>query len=128
MDEQKYKRFPGNVPGAFYVEDDICMNCRAPQVAAPDLMDFDEEARSCYFKKQPSTLEEYEQAIQAVWVSCCDSIHYSTDDPVVLQQINEVKGREHQIQRSVKFQCRSNTPLLEPDIEESKRKPWWRFW
>jgi hypothetical protein len=104
------------------------MNCRAPQVAAPDLMDFDEEARSCYFKKQPSTLEEYEQAIQAVWVSCCDSIHYSTDDPVVLQQINEVKGREHQIQRSVKFQCRSNTPLLEPDIEESKRKPWWRFW
>jgi len=79
------------------------MHCGAPEIAAPDFMGFDEKARSCYFKKQPSTPEEYEQAMQAVRVACCDNIHYSTDDPAVLEQINRI-------------------------IEESKRKPWWKFW
>src|SRR5687767_2898056 len=106
MNDQEIKRFPKNAPGPFYVEDDICMHCGAPEAAAPDLMDFDEESRSCYFKKQPSTPEELEQAMQAVWVSCCESVHYSTEDSVVLQQINEIKDRKYQIQSSLKYQIR----------------------
>jgi hypothetical protein len=117
MNEQENRRFPGNAPGPFYVEDDICMNCGAPEVAAPDLIGFDEVARSCYFNKQPSTFEEYEQAIQAMLVSCCDSVHYSTDDPIVLQQINKIKDQQYPNQPSLNCQRKSNNPSIGQDIE-----------
>jgi hypothetical protein len=135
MSEKAYKRFPGNAPGPFYVEDNICMHCGAPEAAAPDLMDFDEEARSCYFKKQPSTPEEYEQAMQAVWVSCCEAVHYATDDPLVLeriQELQEAEGRRRiklfQIRRARRAEERRERQLLNAEATESQAKPWWKFW
>jgi hypothetical protein len=36
MPEQK--RYPENVPGPFYVEDDLCIICRAPEAISPNLV------------------------------------------------------------------------------------------
>jgi hypothetical protein len=80
----------------------------APQHAAPDLMDFDDQARHCFFKKQPSTTEELKQAIEAVWVSCCGAVRYSGDDPAIRRFIAEVDTK------GLKQMCRT--------------KPWWKFW
>lgn len=87
--ETDKERFPKNVPGPFYVANGECITCRAPEHAAPELMGFDEEARHCYFKRQPSTPEELEHAVRAVWVSCCEAVQYSGDDPTVARLIAE---------------------------------------
>jgi hypothetical protein len=106
--EKDKERFAQNAPGPFYVADGECIGCRAPEVAAPDLMEFDEEARHCYFKKQPSTPEEWEQAVSALWVSCCEAHQYGGDDPAIQRLITE------------------------PDVSALKqmrrKKPWWKFW
>src|SRR5215216_6853106 len=88
--EKDKERFPKNAPGPFYVANGECITCMAPEHEAPDLMGFDEEANHCYFKKQPSTPEEFERAARAVWASCCAAVQYSGDDPAVLQRIEEL--------------------------------------
>lgn len=134
MSEEKYKRFPRNAPGPFYTEDQMCIACRAPEAAAPDLMDFDEEEGNCYFKKQPSTPEEYKQAMQAIWVSCCGAIHYATDDLLVLEKIHrleEAQGKRitlYQIQQARQSYERQRYRLLDADLTDSQAKPWWKFW
>jgi hypothetical protein len=60
---------PSNAPGDFYVAKDECITCGAPEAEAPDLMAFDESENSCYFRRQPSTPTELDQAVRAVWVS-----------------------------------------------------------
>ena len=44
----------------------------------------------CYFKKQPETPEEIEQACRAAWASCCDQVRYVGNDPEIKQRIREV--------------------------------------
>lgn len=79
-----------NVPGPFFVENEHCIACGAPEHEAPDLMAHDEGGH-CYFKRQPSTPQETEQAIQAVWVSCCGAVRYEGNDPNILQRFAELK-------------------------------------
>jgi hypothetical protein len=43
MTSQKFESYPENAPGAFYVEKDLCIACRAPEAAAPDLVGFHED-------------------------------------------------------------------------------------
>lgn len=81
-------RTPRNVPGPFFTEKDCCIACRAPEAEAPDLMAFDEDAGSCYFRRQPVTPEEVERAINAVAVSCCDGVQYDGDDPAILVRLH----------------------------------------
>jgi hypothetical protein len=93
MDDAKLNRYPKNAPGPFFVENGCCISCGAPEHEAPDLMSHDENDEvfyHCYFKKQPSTPEETEQAIQAVWVSCCGAVQYEGDDPKILQRFAEL--------------------------------------
>jgi hypothetical protein len=91
MSEQSQKkRYPKNVPGPFYVANGECLICGAPERFAPDLIGYDEENLHCYFKKQPTTTDELDQAAKAVAVACCEAIHYEGDDPAIKQRIFEV--------------------------------------
>ena len=112
VEEKENERFPKNAPGPFYVVNDQCITCMAPEYEAPDLMGFDEEANHCYFKKQPSTPEELGRAARAVWASCCGAVKYGGDDPKVKRKIAEVYIEEQE-----KFWER-----------EKMGRPWWKFW
>lgn len=77
--------------GDFYVEDGQCINCRAPEAEAPDLMSHitDTNYEHCYFKKQPETEGEIDRAIKAVVVSCISCIRYRGNDQNILAKLYE---------------------------------------
>jgi hypothetical protein len=106
--EDNKKRYPKNVPGPFFVANNECITCMAPVHAAPDLMGFDEKVGHCYFKKQPSTPEELEQAARAVWVSCCQAVQYSGDDSEIKRMIDEYDR--------------------DGLIRKCPKQPWWKIW
>jgi hypothetical protein len=81
---------PLNVPGDFYVAKDECITCMAPEAEAPNLMEFDHAANSCYFGRQPLTADEVDGAIRAVWVSCCQAVRYRGRDPNVQRKLLEL--------------------------------------
>ena len=83
---QDRKRYPENVPGPFYVEEDMCILCGAPEAVAPNLVGMNEH--HCYFKKQPTNSTELEQAIEAVNVCCCGAYRYSGEDPHVIRKLD----------------------------------------
>jgi hypothetical protein len=83
---------PQNAPGDFYVAKDRCITCGAPEAEAPALMGFDDAAQSCYFRRQPATPAEVEQAIRAVWVSCCEAVRYQGVDPEVQRRLIALGG------------------------------------
>ena len=87
------QRFHKNVPGPFYVVDGECIICGDPEHEAPDMIGYDEERQHCYFKKQPSTPEEIDRALRAVWVSCCQAVRYDGNDPNVEKRISERNGK-----------------------------------
>jgi hypothetical protein len=80
-------RYPLNAPGPFYVENEHCIACGLPEVEAPDLMTNHEG--HCYFRKQPSTRAELEQAVRAVQVCCCGSVRYGGDNLLIQLRISE---------------------------------------
>jgi hypothetical protein len=81
---------PKNAPGPFGVLKDECILCGAPGAEAPDLMAFDEEANSCYFRRQPTTPEEVARAVRAVDISCCAAVVYRGEDPEILRMLREI--------------------------------------
>jgi hypothetical protein len=81
------ERYPQNAAGDFYVEKDLCMMCMMPEVEAPELMGFDQEAWNCYFKRQPSTPNELAHAIAAVASSEIQGLRYAGNDPEVLRRL-----------------------------------------
>ena len=103
---EKRERTPLNAPGPFFTEKDCCIACRVPEAEAPDLMAFDAEGGSCYFRRQPVTPDEVQRAINAVAVSCCDAVQYDGDDPAILAQL-----------RATLNGVRAGPP-----------RPWWKFW
>ena len=125
MAKEQDNRFSKNAPGPFYVGDGECITCLAPEHAAPDLIGFDEEANHCFFKKQPSTSEEYEHAMQAVWVSCCAAVRYSSDDPEVLYQIERAKDA---FQKKVKPSFNAEQRMAKIAKEEANKGCWWTLW
>lgn len=91
-DERAYNGHSKNAPGPFYVVNDECIACQAPEQEAPDVMahvDRNGAGYHCYFKRQPTTAEELEQAILSVVVSCCGAVRYAGSDPEVLRRISE---------------------------------------
>lgn len=86
------KPYPKNAPGPFYVVNSDCMTCGYPHVLAPDLMAWDIDAegheRHCYFKKQPGTPEQIDQAVAAIKGGCCGALRYSGADVEILKRIS----------------------------------------
>ncbi len=78
-----------NAQGDFFVAEDACITCGAPEHEAPDLIRMDKDG--CYFHKQPQSVEETERATRAVWVSCCKAVRYAGRDPKVLARLAELE-------------------------------------
>lgn len=80
-----------NAAGPFYVVDTECITCGYPHVLAPDLMGWEMNSEGrvahCYFRKQPETSREIEQAVNAVNGSCCGALRYSGTDSEIIQRI-----------------------------------------
>jgi hypothetical protein len=88
------RRYPLNAPGDFFVEDEMCIACQAPEHEAPELMantGEDGGRYHCYFRRQPETPEELEHAISAVLVCCCGSVQYGGGDPEILGRLGPVR-------------------------------------
>lgn len=82
-----------NAPGDFYVEDGWCIACTAPEHAAPDLMDHSDTGAAnyhCYFRRQPGTEAELDQAIEAVRAACCGVVRYRGSDPSIIHRLVNV--------------------------------------
>lgn len=59
------ERYPLSALGDFYVEKDQCIACGLPEMVAPDLIAHVEvPLYHCYWKKQPETPSELEQAFK----------------------------------------------------------------
>lgn len=84
------ERYSQNVAGDFYVEKDVCLQCMAPELEAPELMGFDKRSGNCYFKKQPATPEELEHAIAAVSVSEIQGLRYAGNNDLVLRRLSKL--------------------------------------
>ncbi len=85
------ERYPENTKGDFYVQDGVCTSCGAPQAEAPDLIDHSKSHYGhCYFKKQPETDDEIEQAIQAIAVSCIAGLRYGGKEEKILRRLFEI--------------------------------------
>lgn len=87
-------RYLENTQGDFYVINNACITCGAPEAEAPDLIEHSKlEYGHCYFKKQPQTPDEIERAISAMEVSCIGGLRYGGKDEKILKRIYE-KGLE----------------------------------
>ncbi len=83
-----YEPAPHSAPGDFWVESACCTSCGVPQAYAPDLVGWtDEPFASCYWKKQPETPAELEQAFKIFQGQELDCHHYRGKDPVILARI-----------------------------------------
>jgi hypothetical protein len=95
------EREPENAPGDFYVMQGCCLQCGAPQAAAPDLIAFSDDRQDdntvvhCYFKRQPVTAAEVDQSIEAMRVSCIEALRYSGSDADIVKKLQKLKlGRQ----------------------------------
>ena len=89
--------YPLNALGDFYVEEGMCIACKAPEHEAPDLMSHDPAAHAgyhCFFKRQPATKEELERAIRAVAVGCCGAVRYAGNDGAILRCLADLGSAE----------------------------------
>jgi hypothetical protein len=85
------ERYPENSRGDFYVENQVCITCGAPEAEAPDLIEHSKLIYShCYFKKQPETEDELDRAISAMQVSCISGIRYGGKDQKILKRLYDL--------------------------------------
>jgi len=96
----KFEREPENAEGPFYVKKGQCLRCCAPLDHAADMMDMSNGGKDtppvyshCYFKKQPSTADEIERAVQACAAGCIAAQRYAGNDPDILKRMTEL-GRK----------------------------------
>lgn len=92
------ERTPKSAPGPFYVVKDQCISCGAPEAEARGLIEYDEEAFSCFFVRQPRSDDETYRAIRAVWASCCSALRYDGSDPEVTRRLCYL-GEAEQVDR-----------------------------
>ena len=64
------------------------MACGAPECEAPSLMSHDGDGH-CFFVRQPSTAEEFNEAILGTWASCCGAVRYGGRDREILIRLAE---------------------------------------
>jgi len=84
------RRDPNNAAGDFYVAANECIRCFAPHQVAPGLMnDAGVSFQNCFFRRQPRTDAELEQAIAAVRASCVHALRYSGTDRRVIKTLHD---------------------------------------
>ena len=66
------------------------MECGAPEAEAPLLIRHDEQAHSCFFARQPESEVEVEQALAAVWASCCSAVRYAGEDATIVARLTQM--------------------------------------
>lgn len=82
------ERYPLN-QGDFYAENGSCTACGAPQAEAPNLIEHAKEDNHCYFRRQPVTETDIDQAIAAMMVSCVDALRYGGTDEKIIRRLYE---------------------------------------
>lgn len=85
---RKKPRHPLNARGDFYVEENACTLCGAPEVEAGGMMGHSTEG--CYFIRQPQTEEEIEQAINAIAVSCVGAVRYGGKNQKIIRKLYDI--------------------------------------
>jgi len=81
-----------NAPGDFYVEAGLCMRCCLVHGEAPDLLnDPKQQFEECYFRRQPQTSREIDQAINAILVSEVGALRYGGNDPTIIAKLCAAK-------------------------------------
>ena len=68
---------PSSVPGDFYVINECCLACGAPQSIAPNLIGTESPSHHCFWKKQPETPAEVDQAIKIILTQELDCHRYA---------------------------------------------------
>jgi ferredoxin len=63
------RKHPQNPDGRFWIDQDVCMFCKACIYEAPENIRFDDAAGMSYVFKQPETAEEL-RAVQSA-IHCC---------------------------------------------------------
>jgi hypothetical protein len=72
----------------FYVQRECCTACGVPQVIAPDLVGWSDEAYPhCIWVKQPQTADELDRAIKIVHAQELGCHRYSGSDPAILERL-----------------------------------------
>jgi hypothetical protein len=94
---------PKSAAGDFYVLSDCCVTCGVPQVAAPDLVEWTNDPYPvCYWKKQPGTAQEIEQAITVF-----DAQEFNC---------HRYRGRDPEIQKRIGVE-NCDFPVIQPSIQ-----------
>lgn len=88
MDVPLPQRVPDNAPGDFYVEAGLCTRCCLVHGEAPDLLnDRDQPFEECFFRRQPRTPAEIDQAIGAISVSEMGALRYGGNDANIIAKL-----------------------------------------
>ncbi len=103
------KSCPQAADGPFYTIPEECITCASPHEAAPDLLGWHIEQREgkseeshCLFKKQPTTAQELDDALNAMKASCIDNLRYGGRDPHILH-LMEARGLRHLCDHPVRW-------------------------
>src|SRR3954447_26730554 len=82
------QRVPQNAPGDFYVQAGLCTRCCLVHGEASELLNDPEQPfEECFFRRQPQTPEEIEQAISAICVSEMCALRYGGSDPAIIARL-----------------------------------------
>lgn len=76
-----------NVPGDFYVEYGCCTACDAPQAAAGELFEFDDN--HCYVCKQPAAAHDLARMADAMTLQELDCIRFRGNDVKVITWLKQ---------------------------------------
>jgi len=88
---QAKERHPLSVVADLYVKKRCCTACGVPDVTAPDLIGWtDEKVSHCYWRRQPETEAELEQAFKLLDHQELGCHRYAGTDPKIQARI----GRE----------------------------------
>jgi hypothetical protein len=71
--------------GDFYVEPDCCLLCGVPEGIAPEVFQTGEDY--CFVKRQPSSQDEVDRTIRAMWSSEVDCIRYRGHEAALLDRL-----------------------------------------
>jgi len=128
------QRVPENVPGDFYVVGGICLQCCIVHKCAPGLMnDLKQPFEECFFRRQPQTPGEIEQAIAAIEVSEVSALRYGGNDPGIISRLKAREcGRQCDQTEEGRAALREMEAILKKGREEVAEKlpgvrgEWWR--